>query len=413
VTALAEPLADELTALLSGRPDLVADPYPLLRRVRQESPVLRCGPYTVVSGYRDVSGILQNPLAVKVYARAESFIASTPADKRHLAVELIDWYRTWLSQSNGAQHRRLRGLVHQAFTPRTVGAIQADVQSAVEELLDAVDGHGGADVIADLAFHLPLIVICRMLDIPVAERFNIHENAKGFAQLVGGVPGVDAPYAAMTALKEHLGGLIEQRRGRSTTPLLQALFDAEQDGERLSNDELVTMIVHLVFGGHDTTTNLIGNGLLALLTHRDQWDRLCAEPGLATGAVEELLRFNAPVQETHRAFERDVEVHGVTIRAGEMVRVLLGAANRDENVYQNPDTLDITRTGIRHLSFGEGPHYCLGASLTRMEGATVFATLSRRYPRMRLATEPDRLSWYPYFSLHGLTSLPITFDPDH
>jgi cytochrome P450 len=285
------------------------------------------------------------------------------------------------------------------------------VQTTVDELLDAVEPDGAADIISDLAFHLPLIVICRMLDIPVQERHRIHENAQGFAQLVGGVPGVDAPYLAMAALKEHLGGLIDQRRGRSTTPLLQALFDAEQDGDRLSNDELVTMIVHLVFGGHDTTTNLIGNGLLALLTHRDQWDLLRADPALAAGAVEELLRFNAPVQETHRSFEVDTEVDGVTIAAGEMVRVLLGAANRDERRYREPDRLDITRTSIRHLAFGEGPHYCLGSSLTRMEGATVFATLARRFPDMRPAAELGSLTWHPYFSLHGLTSLPVTLGP--
>ena len=412
MTSVAAPLADELDDLFSGRQDLVADPYPLLRRLRNESPVLRCGPYTVVSGYRDVSGILQNPHAIKVYARAESFIASAPEEKRHLAVELIDWYRTWLSQSNGDKHRRLRSLVHQAFTPRTIGAIQKDVETTVNELLDVVADKGSADIVSDLAFHLPLIVICRMLDIPVEERHQIHENAKGFAQLVGGVPGVDAPYNAMAALKEHLGGIIEQRRGQPSTPLLQALFNAEQDGDRLSNDELVTMIVHLVFGGHDTTTNLIGNGLLALLTHRDQWDLLRANPAAATVAVEELLRFNAPVQETHRSFVQDTEVHGETIAAGEMVRVLLGASNRDEQVYQEPDRLDITRSGIRHLAFGEGPHYCLGASLTRMEGATVFATLARRFPRMRLAAQPESLTWYPYFSLHGLTSLPVILRPE-
>jgi cytochrome P450 len=403
-TQSAGTVEESLRALFAGDRALVADPAPIFAEVRAAGPVLRMDDYVVVSRHRDIEAILNDPRARVEYAYADALLAATPPEDRWYAQELLDFFARWLAQSNDAEHDRLRRLVHLAFSPRTVAALAVDVDQILDSLLDdlAIEEH--PDVVTDLGYHLPLLVICRILDIPVEDRFAIHEHSIEFMKFIVGAADVKQSHHAMTQLTTLIGDRIESRRGQPTTPLLQQLFDAEADGERLSTDDLVMLTVNLVFGGHDTTTNVVGNGLLALLSHPDQWQLLVSRPDLARAATEELLRFASPVPEIHRTFGTDVEVNGLAFAAGEHLRLLLGSANTDPQVYPDPQTLDITREGLRHLTFGQGPHYCLGQALTRLEITSLLTKTTARFPQMRLAGEPV---WKPFYALRGLESLPV------
>ncbi len=398
----------EVGALLQGRPDAVADPYPTYARLRAQGRVHRVNGAVLLSHYEDITAILTDERALKIFGPAAALIASAPAGQRAHAEELVGWFRSWLTQTNGATHERLRSLVHLAFTAKVIGNLRGDIEAVVGSLLDEIEREGGdtIDFVADFAYHLPLIVICRMVDVPVEDRFLIRDWSRGFAAFISGSTEVAASYESMVKLRSHLGQIVEARRGGSTTELLTALFNAEEAGDRLGDDELVTMIVHLVFGGHETTTHQLGNGLISLLRNRPQWDRLREDRALVRNAVDELLRYNSPVQETHRSFREDVDYAGTPIRAGETVRVLLGSGNHDPEVFPEPERLDVTRANARRqLGLGLGTHYCLGQALTRLEAEVAFTALLERFPDVTLAAE--RFEWFPTFSMHGVREIPI------
>ncbi len=309
-------------------------------------------------------------------------------------------------------HTRVRGLVSKAFTPRTVEQLRPRIAALADELLAPLRRLGRFDVINDFAFALPVTVICELLGVPAADRELFRQQTREMAAVLDLDATAEqlgrAAGAALT-FTAYLVPLFDERRRAPQHDLISALVAAEQEGDRLGTDELLTTVMLLLVAGHETTTNLIGNGLLALLRHPDQLATLRATPALMPSAVEELLRFDPPVRRAVRIALEDAVVDGQDVRAGEHVLAMLDAANHDPTVFACPDTLDITRDARRHVTFGAGPHYCLGASLARTEAQVAFAALTA-LPELELATaEP---SWRPIETLHALESLPVTCGVD-
>ena len=304
-------------------------------------------------------------------------------------------------------HTRLRGLVSKAFTPRSVERLRPRISWLTDELLAPLRDAGRFDVMNDFAFPLPVTVICELLGVPAGDRELFRQLTRDMAVILdwdvtpeqfGGAAGAALNFAA------YLVPLFEQRRREPRDDLISALVAAEEDGDRLAADELLTTVVLLLTAGHETTMNLIGNGLLALLRNPDQLEMLRARPDLMPSAVEELLRFDSPVRLTVRTALVDATVAGETVRAGEQVIALLDAANHDPAVFESPDTLDVTRDAHRHVAFGAGAHYCLGAALARAEAQVALGALIA-LPDLGLAI--DEPVWRPLVTFHALQSLPV------
>jgi cytochrome P450 len=310
-------------------------------------------------------------------------------------------------------HTRLRGLVSKAFTPRVVERLRPHIQQIVDGLLDRVESAGSMDLIESFAYPLPVIVICQMLGVPVEDRERFKQWGLDIAR---GLDSILLPpdsevllrsAASRRALSDYFRELIAKRRASSREDLLSALIAAEEAGDKLSEEELLATCILLLVAGHETTVNLIGNGTLALLRHPDQLQRLREHPELISSAVEELLRYDGPVQRTARIPSEDVTIGGQTIAKGEMVMPFIGAADRDPAQFPDPDRLDIARADNRHIAFGWGIHFCLGAPLARVEGQLAILTLVQRLPKLALAT--DTPEYRQSLTLRGLTALPVTF----
>ena len=308
-------------------------------------------------------------------------------------------------------HTRLRRLVGTAFTPRSVERLRPRIEQLAESLLAPLRGAGGFDVIDELAFPLPITVICELLGVPAEDRALFRQQTADLAAILDWDVDPDrlgrAAGAALT-FAAYLVPLFEERRRAPVDDLLSALVAAEDAGDRLGADELLAIVVLLLTAGHETTMNLIGNGLLALLRHPDQLELLRARPELMPSAVEELLRYDSPVRLTVRTALDDTVLAGAQVRAGEQVIAMLDAANHDPAVFEHPDTLDITRDAHRHLAFGAGVHHCLGAALARTE-AQVALTALVGLPDLELAV--DEPVWRPLTTFHALQSLPVTHRP--
>ena len=388
-------------------PEFVADPYPTYHRLRAEDPVHQSPlGFWVLTRYEDVVASLRDPRMIKEPIAA--FVAARfglPAPPLGMGLSMLD--------RDPPDHTRLRGLVSKAFTPRVIEQLRPHIQQIVDGLLDRVQGDREMDLIEQFAYPLPVIVICEMLGVPVAD----HERFKGWGlDIARGLDAIMLPPAspvaersvlARRALADYFRGLIAERRRAPRDDMLSGLIAAEEAGDKLSEDELLATCILLLVAGHETTVNLIGNGSLALLRHPDQLRRLREDPGLIVTAVEELLRFDGPVQRTARIPSEDVTIGGKTIGKGEMVMPFIGAADRDPAQFPTPDRLDIGRTENRHIAFGWGIHFCIGAPLARVEGQIAINTLLRRMPRLALATaEPQHRQ---SLTLRGLTSLPVSF----
>jgi pimeloyl-[acyl-carrier protein] synthase len=388
-------------------PEFVADPYPTYRRLREEDPVHQSPlGFWVLTRYDDVVSSLKDPRMTKEPIAA--FVAARfglPSPPGGMGLSMLD--------RDPPDHTRLRGLVSKAFTPRVIEQLRPHIQQIVDGLLDKVEGEPGMDLIEQFAYPLPVIVICEMLGVPVAD----HERFKGWGlDIARGLDAIllppDSPVAqksmqARHALAAYFRELIAERRTDPRDDMLSGLIAAEEAGDKLTEDELLATCILLLVAGHETTVNLIGNGSLALLRHPDQRKRLQGDPGLITTAVEELLRFDGPVQRTARIPSEDVTFGGKTIGKGEMVMPFIGAADRDPAQFPDPDRLDIGRTENRHIAFGWGIHFCIGAPLARVEGQLAINTLLKRKPKLTLATaEPQHRQ---SLTLRGLTSLPVSF----
>jgi cytochrome P450 len=311
---------------------------------------------------------------------------------------------------NPPDHTRLRRLVSAAFTRRRIDALAPRVAAIAEELLDALDPSGPVDLVAGYAFPLPMTVICELLGVPADIRPTF--RAWTSAIIAGPFAGEEGYVAAASALAGYVRTLVARKRRQPADDLITALI-AGQDGEALTELELVAMVFLLVAAGHETTVNLIGNGALALLTHPEQLALLRAEPHRMPAAVEEMLRYDGSLQVTLPYLTAEpVELGGTVLPAGAVLFLGLLAANRDPAAWPRPETFDITRNPTPHLAFGHGVHHCLGAALARMEGRIAFATLLDRYPQPRLAVPVDELRWHPNLLVNALTALPVTLTPD-
>ena len=328
--------------------------------------------------------------------------------------ELDARVNTNLLSKDGDDHRRLRRLVTKAFTPRMVAALAPRIQEIADELLDAVEGNGEMDLVESYAFPLPIIVIAELLGIPSAdrERFRVWSNSfvspplteedlERFIRALRGVPRVSA------------GAVRRDGDGEPSNDLVSALVQAEEQGDSLSEDELYSMVVLLIVAGHETTVSLIANAVLALLSHPDELAKLRRDPALVAAAVEELLRFDSPVERTlTRWAAEDAEVGGRTMKRGDLVIAVLGSANRDATRYPDAARLDLDREDTKHLAFGRGSHFCLGAPLARLEAQIALTTLLARFPTLRLAVSPDALDYRPIPLFRSLVSLPVAWGPE-
>jgi cytochrome P450 len=401
---------DQIPAFNTLDPAFIADPYPTFHKLRAAAPVWQSPfGFWIVTRYEDAALVLRDRRFGKDFVgnatrRYWPGIVNEPAFASHSKMMLV---------LDPPDHTRLRGLVIKAFTARRVEAMRPRIAALVDALLDRVAGQGEMDVIADFAHRLPVIVICDMLGIPEEDREWFFVRSRLNARMFDPVPlsreEIDAANANTEETNAYFDDLFERRRRDPRDDLATQLVQAEEAGDRLSQEELHANVSLLFAAGHETTANLIGNGLLALHRNPDQWQALRDEPALIRGAVEELLRYDSSVQMTTREVHEDVELSGVTLPKGVMVACLLGAANRDPAMFPEPDRLDVRRQKVTPLSFGGGIHFCLGAQLARIETQEAFAGLLRRFPDMILP-ERDSPTWRRSFTLRGLTKLPAQWN---
>jgi len=384
-------------------PAFNADPYPTYHRLRAEDPVHRTPMgFWILTRYDDVATVLRDAR----FGRKgfDELIRDRFGENSFDQAMLF---------RDPPDHTRLRALVNKAFTPRVIEEMRAKIQKTVDRLLDGVRDARAMDVITDLAYPLPVSVISEMLGVPAEDRDLFRGWSADIARSLDAITlptepeVVERGNAARHALSSYFRALIAGRRRRPQRDLLSDLIAAEEQGDKLSEEELMATILLLFVAGHETTVNLIGNGTLALLRNPDQLEALRRSPALIGGAIEELLRYDAPVQRTGRMPNTDVELGGKRIAKGDLVLSLIGAANRDPAHFAEPDRLDLARADNRHLAFGWGIHFCLGAPLARAEAQAAIGTIARRMPALALATPtPD---WREASALRGLKTLPVTF----
>jgi pimeloyl-[acyl-carrier protein] synthase len=389
-------------------PEILANPYPLYARLRTEAPV-HWDPFLhawVVTRYADVLEVLHRFSARRTPA-PEQLTAIGLSELNPIAQVMV---RQMLFM-DPPSHTRLRGLASQAFTPRRVEALRSHIGEIVEGLLDAVLPAGRLDVIADLAVPLPCIVTAEMLGVPSEDYKQLKAWSADFAEMLGNfqhnpdrAPRILKSVEEMTA---YFRLKIREQRDQPREGLVHALSTAEVDGDRLTEEEVIANCIVTMVGGQETTTNLIGNGVLALLRHPAELEKLRGDPSLIPSAVEELLRYDSPSQHTARLAPQDTELGGRQIRERQAVIAVMAAANRDPERFPDPDRLDVTRGDNRHLAFGWASHFCFGAPLARLEGQMVFEATLRRLPN--LALEPGRLVWRENLGLRGLKALPVRF----
>jgi len=389
-------------------PGFVEDPYPRYAEMRRGDPVHRSQlEFWALFAYEDILRFLRDPtLSVE-----DRNARPTPIDEmvaQILGDRADRGSRSMLSR-DPPDHTRLRKLVTKAFTPRVIQDLRPRIQELVDGMLDAAAARGSFDVISEFAFPLPFAVISEMLGVPADDGGKLREWSGLIVRSLEPLVDPDMIRAIADAsdrMFEHVSELIARKRKEPGDDLLSALIAAEEHGDVLSDDELVEQVVLLYIAGHETTVNLIGNGVLALLRHRDELARLRGDPALMPGAVEEFLRFDSPVQMTRRITLTDVEIGGKTIEKGAFCALVLASANRDaERFGGDAERLDVTRAGAhQHLSFGGGAHYCLGAALARLEGEVAIGSLIYRFPTLDFAGEP---TWNGRLNLRGLEQLTV------
>ena len=321
-----------------------------------------------------------------------------------------DMQSRWMLLKNPPDHTRLRKLVTKAFTPRVVENMRPHIQAIVDDLLDAVQAKGSFDIIQDIAFPLPVIVIAELIGVPPEDREYFKDWTSALARSLDPVITPEIAQAADKATEDliaYFTKLVAERRAQPQDDLLSGLIAAEEEGDKLDEDELLATAILLFAAGHETTMNLIGNGMLALFRNPDQLAKLQADPSLIKTAVEEFLRYDGSVQITARVALEDIEIGGKTIGKNQQSLLLLGAANHDPTHFSNPDQLDITRQDNPQLTFSHGIHHCLGAPLARVEAQLAINSMLSRMPALQLAT--DELEWRDMLTLRGLKALPVTF----
>jgi cytochrome P450 len=394
-----------------ARPEVRADPYRLYARIRSQDPVHWDEPmgFWVVTRYADVVRGLHEPCFSKAQGMATA-LGRYPEDEQAIATPIYRFLSKQLLYVDPPYHTQLKGLINKAFTPRVVERMRPSIQRLVDELLDAAPASGRWDVISQFAYPLPVRVILTMLGLPAAERERFKEWADDFGATIGVVrrtpkAQMEKSGRSLAAFAAYIDSFQASHCPMGFDDLMTALFNAEEEDSRLSREELVANAMLLLFAGHETTTNLIGNGLLALLRHPDQMQTLREHPERLPDAVEEMMRYDSPVQVVWRFATQEIELGGKVIRQGQMVNFMLGAANRDPEQFPDPDRFDINRNAGKQVDFGLGTHFCLGSPLARLEAPMAFESLLRRLPDMRLASDQLEYKEQPVF--HALTALPV------
>ncbi|MFJ7280400.1 cytochrome P450 [Kitasatospora sp. NPDC098663] len=400
---LAEPrdlAADLLT------PEARQDPYPFYARMRSGSPVHRSADGVwYLTRHADVEAALSDLRLSNDRDRMTRACVALGGDLKALS-RLTDRLGRVMSNTDPPDHARLRKLANRAFTARRVEALRDGIQRIVDQLIDrAVQAGPTTDLIEAVAAPLPMSVACELFGIPPEDRPQVKSWFSRFGRLS---EDIDKSEEAIGQYEEYLAGLIRHRRADPGDDLISALVATQAQDDRLTDSELLSTCFVLITAGDETTANLIGNGTLALLRHPDQLARLRADPGLIRTAVEELARYDTPTQAIVRVVAQDLEIGGRTLREGELVYLFLGATNRDPERFADPDRLDLTRPGNRHLSFGNGPHFCLGGPLARLQTEVAVGTLVRRLPELRLA-DGAPLEWRPNPLQRRLSALPVTY----
>lgn len=386
-------------------PRFKANPYPVYARLRSEAPVYRTKvafwlpALWVITRYEDVVSVLKDPRFSKDYTQAYPWV---PRSIRAMFRNLLTL--------DPPDHTRLRSLVQEAFTPRMIEELRQRIQSVCNDLVDRAGSSGAMELIETYALPLPLTVIADLLGVPVEDHPRFGPWAKKVAAASGSAAlgGFLLALPALANLSRYLRGLVTQRRAAPQDDLITALVRAEESGDKLTEDEIVSMISLLLLAGYETTVHLIATGALTLMQHPEQRARMQENPALVASAVDEILRYASPVEfSTPRVTREDVTIGSVTIPRGEVVAVSLGSANHDPSHFPDPETFDVAREPNKHVAFGTGSHFCLGASLARLEGEIALTTLFRRFPGISLAVPPESLRWRRSLALRGLVELPV------
>jgi pimeloyl-[acyl-carrier protein] synthase len=390
-------------------PEILANPYPLYHRLRREDPV-HWDPFLhawVVTRYADV---------ITVFQRFSAQRTPTPEQLEAMGMQaLTPLARVMVKQMlflDPPAHTRVRTLAAKAFTPRRVAVLREHIRDIANSLLDRVQAQGYMDVIADLAYPLPAIVTAEMLGVPTEDWQQLTAWSADFAQVLGNFQHnpdrVAQTIRSLNEMTAYFRTAIREIERHPREGLIHAFLTAEIDGDRLSEEEIIANTIITMVGGQETTTNLIGNGVLSLLRYPDQLALLRADLSLIPSAVEELLRYESPSQHTARLAPEDTELGGKKIRKREAVIAVMGAANRDPERFPDPDRLNIRREDNRHVAFAWGSHFCFGAALARIEGQIAIELIVRRLPSLRL--EPGPLVWRENLGLRGLKSLPVSWE---
>ena len=395
-------------------PRFKANPHPFYARLRDEAPVWRTTlrdrrTAWLVTRYEDVAGVLKDKTFAK--DRLNAMDPEQRAKAPWMPGFLKPLERNMLDLDN-PDHTRLRALVSKAFTPRRIELLRGRIEALCEDLLDDMnrkgERQGGAELVSGYALPLPATVIAELLGVPAEDHDKFHRWSNRLVSVSSGRDMLRALPAAFSFVR-YLRKMSERRRDDPQDDLITALIQAEEEGDKFSEDELLAMAFLLLVAGHETTVNLIASGTLALLEHPEQMERLRSDPSLVKPAVEELLRFTSPVEMATERYAREgVQIAGTPVPRGELVLAVLGSANRDERRFENPDVLDLARDPNKHLAFGRGGvHHCLGAPLARLEGQIAIGAFMRRFPAARLAVRPESLRWRRGLFLRGLERLPI------